>query len=88
MDPGQRGYSAPYITKSTKSSNPENTIKDNDDVMEGSMKSAEDSDTSMTRSKEPSAHFEERMRPNIQPRTETDSHPADIRQSTSQQFYN
>jgi hypothetical protein len=49
MDSGQRIYQAPYLTKTGKSSNPENTIKDNDDVLEGSMKSADDSDTSMTR---------------------------------------
>jgi len=49
MDSGQRIFQTPYIARTGKSSNPENTIKDNEDVMEGSMKSADDSDASMTR---------------------------------------
>lgn len=62
MDSSQRIYQTPYITRTSKSTNPENTIKDNEDVMEASMKSADDSDTSMTRSKEPSLNQIERIR--------------------------
>ena len=73
MDSGQRIFQTPYITRTGKSSNPENTIKDNEDVMEGSMKSADDSDASMTRSREPSLNHFERVRPNVQPRPEIES---------------